>query len=100
MIGEKSLVVVYLKEPREKYWGLLEGLSVTGLHMRGLILNMVEDWARELARGGEVSMGPSSLFFPLLRLEKVLLDEDVGHARSVRSTFIEIVGHEPHEHLS
>ena len=97
MITERSIVVLYLSEPREKFWGRLESLSQIGVHVRGLSLAMVTEWAREIIRGEEVSMGLSTIFFPLHRVEKILLDEDSGQAQSVRGEFLQIVGRDAEE---
>ena len=99
MIDERSLVIVYLNSPREKYWGRLQGIGVAGVYLRGMDLNFAEEWARELARGEEATMGPSEMFVPLSRVEKIFLDEDVGAASSVASAFKRIVGRSAEEFL-
>lgn len=87
-----SIVVVCLRDPIEKYWGRLDELSAIGISMRGMVLTLVQDWAREIAGDQPPSLAPSSIFFPLARLERVYLDEDMGVAKSERTTFLEIVG--------
>ena len=94
-----AIVVLYLAEPREKYWGKLQDLTTVGVFLRGIELSAVEDWARELARDTGVSMAPSSLFFPLRRVEKIYVDESVGPVRSTGTAFREISGHSAEEYL-
>jgi len=98
-VGHGAMVVLFLDEPREKFWGKLQELSTVGVFLRGIELRAVEDWARELARDDGVSMAPSSLFFPLRRIEKIYVDESVGPVRSVCDAFREISGHAAEEYL-
>lgn len=93
MIGPRSLIVVNLVNPREKFWGRLHELALTGAYVRGIDIVMVENWARELARDKDATnLGPSDVFLPLWRIEKIFLDEDVGSVRAVYRTFEALVG--------
>lgn len=92
MIEAGSLVVISLVNPREKYWGRLDSIGAAGVFVRGLDLQLAEEWARELARGGEVGLGVASVFFPLSRVERIYLDEQVGSVPSVAERFLSIVG--------
>jgi hypothetical protein len=98
VIGEESIVVLYLTNPREQYWGRLDSLTAVGVQLRGLVLNMVEEWARDIVNEHN-SMGPSTVFFPMARVEKIFLDEDAGAAESVRAGFRRITGDDPLRHL-
>ena len=92
MIDRMSMVVIYLVNPREKYWGRLEELSAIGVHVRGLELGVTEPWAREIARGETQGLGVATVFFPLSRVERICLDEDVGAVRSIRVGLENILG--------
>ena len=72
-----ALVILYLREPREKVWGILTGLDGTGVALRGLDLDSFADWLRGLSDEDGGGISPSSVFYPLRRVEKILMDEEV-----------------------
>ncbi|HYV18685.1 MAG TPA: hypothetical protein VFC25_06630 [Verrucomicrobiae bacterium] len=85
-----SVVIVYLQNPRERYWGVVKALDATGLVLRGTDLNSFDDWVRQ-AGAGEAHEA-STLFFPLARIEKVLVDAPAGPAPSLQQQFETRVG--------
>jgi len=91
MIKKNSLVVAYLKEPREQIWGVLLSLDQSGVIIKGISLGSFEDWCRQVAKGEE-SIGLSEMFIPSLRIEKIFLDEKVGSLPSFSNRFQKIVG--------
>lgn len=86
-----SVVVVHLHSPREKVWGVLLALTGSGLTVKGIDLNSFEDWSRQVA-SGEESIGLSTVFYPMQRVERVELDETVGGIPSCRDTFEQRTG--------
>lgn len=86
-----SVVVVHLSQPNEKFWGILERLTPEGLTIRGINLNSFEDWMRGVARQ-EGSLGLSTMFVPLFRVQRVFLDEQIGEVESFRQRFERNVG--------
>jgi hypothetical protein len=86
-----SLVIVHLRQPTEKFWGLLESLASEGATVRGINLGSFDDWARGLARG-EATLGLSTMFVPMFRVERIFLDEQVGEVESYRQRFERMVG--------
>ena len=86
-----AVVVVYLQNPRERYWGVVRALDGTGLVIEGLDLDSFDDWVRQVA-AGEPHPGPSVIFFPLPRVEKVLVDAPAGEAPSLSQRFEKRVG--------
>ena len=82
-IGRGSLVVLSLHSPREKVWGKIVQLRTLGVTIRGIDLSSFEDWVSEVRSGtDEMTMGLAMLFYPTHRIEKIILDETVGAARS------------------
>ena len=81
-----QIVVVYLQNPRERYWGALRGLDGTGVMLQGTELGGFEDWMRQVASGGGDVL-PSQQFFPLHRIEKILVDAPSGEAPSLAQQF-------------
>ena len=86
-----SIVVVHLSQPNEKFWGVLESLSPEGVTLRGINLNSFEDWMRGVARE-EDSMGLSTMFVPLRRVQRIFLDEQTGAVQSFQQRFEREVG--------
>ncbi len=92
MIRPGSLVIVHLINPTEKFWGLLQELGVAGVMLRGINLTSFDDWMRQATRPGDQSLGLSTMFVPLFRVERVFLDEPVGEVESYRQRFERRVG--------
>jgi len=69
-----AYVVAYLHSPRERWWGVLRAITPAGVTLRGLQLESFESWARGVARREDTGIAPTTVFFPLHRIER--LDED------------------------
>src|SRR5215510_15221373 len=85
-------VLLFLREPKEKVWGILVSLTVAGVVVRGLDLTTFEDWIRQEARGEEPLLGLVTLFYPMSRLERVEKDEGMGPLESCSERFAREVG--------
>jgi hypothetical protein len=86
-LGAGAIVTVHLVNPTEKFWGVLERLEPVGVVFRGLSLEIFELWVNELVRGEAVTLGLSTTFVPLFRVERIFLDEQVGEVESYRQRF-------------
>lgn len=82
-----SPVLAYLREPQEKLWGLLRSLDATGLVIEGIDLGSFDDWLAQAERDDEGLLGPSVLFVPMIRVEKLLLDRPSGELPSLAQRF-------------
>src|SRR5262249_30452088 len=80
-----AMVLITLSVPREKYWGAILGVSPAGVAVRGMELNSLEDFIRQVNAGDEVF--PHSVFFPMHRVERMELDDRDGDIPSVRERF-------------
>ena len=89
-LGPGSVVIAYLQGPRDRFWGVLRSLDATGLVIEGIDLNSFDDWVRQAAGGQGLSL--STVFFPLLRVEKLLLDAESGGVPSMAMQFERRVG--------
>lgn len=85
-------VLVYLREPQEKLWGILRRLDGSGLVVEGIDLTSFDDWVAQIERGEDSVVGPSVLFVPLLRLERILLDRSSGKLPSLAERFHDRTG--------
>jgi hypothetical protein len=92
-----TLVLVHLVSPKEKYWGVLQALEPAGLTMRGIAVELFDDWARQHRTGGEPELGLVRMFVPLHRIEKVFEDSRVGSVMSYAERFFEMVGRDVRE---
>ena len=90
-----SFVLVHLASPREKFWGLLEHRDPSGVTVRGLAVEGFEEWLREIVREASPTFSPSTVFFPLQRVERISLDESIGEAVSLSERFRQTVGKDP-----
>lgn len=85
-------VLVYLREPQEKMWGVLCRLDAAGVVIEGIDLASFDDWVAQIERGEESVVGPSELFVPMGRIEKILLDRSSGHLPSLAERFERRIG--------
>ena len=88
----RSLVIVNLINPKEKFFGVLGSLSAAGITVRAVNLDSFDDWIRQLAGDDEPEIDLMTMFFPLFRVERIFLDEPVGAVESYRERFGRRVG--------
>lgn len=82
-----QLVVVLLREPRERLWGCLLGLEAAGIALRGVDVSPWEE-ILSLVRKGEIEMvALSSRFYPMHRVESLYLDEPSSGLPSLGDQF-------------
>ena len=87
-----QLVVVILRDPRERIWGRLLGLETAGILVRGLDVK-VWDEVLALVKGGfgdQVALG--TRFFPMHRVESCYLDEPSSGVMSLEADFLQRAG--------
>ncbi len=99
LFEEGALVVAHCSNPREKLWGVLLRLDTVGATIRGLDINSVEDWMRQEISGAEPMIGPSTVFIPTHRLERIFLDESSGGVQGFGDRFRAACGRDPREAL-
>ena len=98
-IERGSFVVLYLGNPNEKYWGILESLTVPGITLCGINLSAFDDWVHSIANDPEPGLGLATIFFPLSRVERMFLDEQVGEVESLCQSFERRLGKSVEEYL-
>jgi len=92
LIDPGSTVLVYLREPQEKLWGILRRLDSSGVSIEGIDLGSFDDWIAQIEREEEDVVGPSILFVPMGRVERVLLDRSSGQLLSLADRFEQRTG--------
>lgn len=89
-----ALVIIHCLNPKEKLWGELERLDQVGVALRGLDLNSVEDWLRQLKAENEGYISPSTVFIPMHRIERIYLDESSQSAECFEARYRSAMGGE------
>jgi hypothetical protein len=87
-----SIVVVSLHSPKEKVWGELLEMSTAGVTLRGIDLSAFDDFVSQVLHPEGDRMGLPTLFFPMLRIERIALDEARGSIPSLAEMFERKVG--------
>ena len=91
-LHEGTPVILFLRDPRDKIWGLLISLGSSGIALRGMDLRTFEEWLRQEARRDDDALGPATLFYPMHRVERMERDESVGMIISFADRFFREVG--------
>jgi hypothetical protein len=95
-----SIVVVSLHTPKEKIWGELLEVSTAGVTIRGIDLSSFDDFVSQVLHPEGDRMGLPTLFFPMLRIERIALDEARGSIPSLAEMFEHKVGRSLAEYLA
>lgn len=93
-----SVVLVSLHSPKEKVWGQLSDLTAAGITICGLDLHSFENWLNQF--GTEEQSGLATIFYPLYRIERIVLDERDGMIPSLEERFQQRTGRALKEFLS
>lgn len=86
-----SVVLVVLRDPREKLIGIMGEITDAGVFMRGLDVNYFDEWTNAI-KNGETYLPMQDLFFPMWRVERVSRDEDSAGMPSMARVFHQRTG--------
>jgi hypothetical protein len=95
-----SIIVVSLHTPKERIWGELLEMNVAGVTLRGIDLNSFDDFVLQARHPEGDLVGLPTVFFPMVRVERVALDEARGSVPSLAETFEKKVGRSLLEYLA
>jgi hypothetical protein len=95
-----SIVVISLHSPKEKLWGQLVDISNAGVTLRGIDLSSFDDFVSQILHPDGDRMGLPTLFFPMLRIERIALDEARGSIPSLAEVFAKKVGRSLPDYLA
>src|SRR5579863_1711206 len=87
-----SVVVVSLHSPKERLWGELVEISNAGVTVRGIDLSSFDDFVSQVLHPEGDRIGLPTLFFPMVRIERIALDEPRGSIPSMAEMFERKVG--------
>jgi hypothetical protein len=96
----RSIVVVSLHSPKEKFWGELLSLNPAGATLRGVDLNSFDHFVREINAPENERTGLPTVFFPMTRVERIALDEPSGAIPSMAEIFERKSGRSLREYLA
>jgi hypothetical protein len=94
-----SIVIVSLISPKEKIWGQLLLLEPKGVTVRGIDLEAFDDFIRQIVQQEETAVGLNTAFFPMHRVERIMVDEPSGSIPSLSQRFQTKVGLSIQEYL-
>ena len=94
-----NIVIVSLITPKEKVWGQLLLLETKGVTVRGIELDAFDDFIRQVIKQEETAVGLNTVFFPLHRVERIMVDEPSGSIPSLSQRFHAKVGLTVQEYL-
>jgi hypothetical protein len=95
-----SIVVVSLHTPKERVWGELLAISSAGVTLRGIDLGGFDDFVAQVLHPEGDRIGLPTLFFPMLRIERIALDEPHGSIPSMAGMFHKKVGRSLMDYLA
>jgi hypothetical protein len=94
-----NIVIVSLTSPKEKMWGQILLLETQGVTVRGIDLESFDDFIRQVIKQEETAVGLNTVFFPMHRLERIMVDEPSGSIPSLSQRFHAKVGLTIQEYL-
>jgi hypothetical protein len=94
-----SIVIVNLQQPHERFFGRLLDVATYGITVRGIDLNAFGDWMDNISHHEESGVQPTTVFYPIHRIEKIILDEGIGAIPSFSDTFLTKIGAAVSEYL-
>lgn len=86
----QRIVLLTLHSPREKYWGAVLDTSPAGITLRGMDLNSLDDFARQVENQDNPAL--NIVFFPMTRVERMELDLRNGEIPSLAERFADKAG--------
>src|ERR1700685_4850797 len=95
----QSIVVLSLHSPKERVWGEMLSMSQAGVTMRGIDLASFDDFVSQVLHPEGDRIGLPTLFFPMVRIERIALEEARGSIPSLAGVFGGQVGRSLKEYL-
>src|SRR5262245_29485617 len=94
------IVVISLHSPKEKIWGRVLTLNPEGITLPGIDLKSFDDLLSQVLDSQPDVLPLSTVFYPMHRVERIVLDEPAGEIPSVAQKFALRVGVNLVEYLS
>jgi len=88
-----AIVLLTLLSPREKFWGAMLAVISAGIVIRGIPLESFDDFVAQLR--AEEPAAPSTVFFPMHRVERMEMELSGGSVPSLSELFEQKTGADP-----
>jgi hypothetical protein len=98
-VETNTIVIVSLTQPKEKMWGQVLLLEPKGVTIRGIDLGGFDDFIRQVVQQEDTAVGLNTVFFPMHRVERIMMDEPSGSIPSLSQRFHAKVGMTIQEYL-
>ncbi len=95
-----SIVIISLHSPKEKIWGILIDLNTSGVTIRGIDLNSFDHFVSQINQLDAERVGLPTVFFPMLRVERISMDEPSGSIPSMAEIFERKIGRSLTDYLA
>ncbi len=95
-----QLVVLVLRDPKERIWGRLLGLEASGIAIRGVELTPWEEILTLVKHGEPDQTALGTRFVPMHRVDHLYLDEPSSGVGSLADEFMQRTGRSPEEFLA
>jgi hypothetical protein len=95
-----QLVVLVLRDPKERIWGRLLGLESSGVAVRGIDLTPWEEVLSLVKRGEADQVALATRFVPMHRVDNLYLDEPSSGVGSLAEEFLQRTGIVPEDFLA
>jgi hypothetical protein len=99
-MNPNSIVIVSLHSPKEKVWGILLDINPSGVTVRGIDLNSFDLFVSQINQLDAERVGLPTVFFPMMRVERVSLDEPSGSIPSMEEIFQRKIGRSLFDYLA
>jgi hypothetical protein len=99
-MNPNSIVIISLHSPKEKVWGILLDINPSGVTTRGIDLNSFDHFVRQVNEPDGERVGLPTVFFPMVRVERISLDEPSGSIPSMGDIFQRKLGRSLTEYLA
>ncbi|MEZ5308173.1 MAG: hypothetical protein R2684_13585 [Pyrinomonadaceae bacterium] len=90
-IESGEIVVLIMREPREKILGIVDEINPAGIFIRGIDLGYFDEWVRAIAEG-EQYLPMHDSFYPMWRVERMSKDEAAEGTQSMGEIFAKRTG--------
>lgn len=95
-----QIVVLALRDPKERIWGRLLGVESAGIAIRGVDLSPWEEIISLVKQGSPEMVSLNTRFLPMHRVENLYLDEPSSGVPSLQQDFLRRTGMAAQEFLA
>lgn len=85
-IANGDVVILVLREPKERILGIVEDISDAGVFIRGIDLGYFDEWTAAI-KNRETYLPMQEIFYPMWRVERVTKDGPAAGVPSMADQF-------------